>query len=74
MSIKIDDGVQMPKKQHGRPSKYPMNDLEIGQSFFVPNKTCMSFAGYRPRYKPKKFTVRSVIENGTKGIRVWRIE
>jgi hypothetical protein len=58
--------------------KYPFNELEVGDSFFVPAKdnTPASrhyvqslICAYYKKLRPKKFTARSV----EGGIRVWRL-
>ena len=66
----IEKGVPMP------PSKtlYPFAQMEIGDSFFVPNKTTSSFSGTIANRRPKKFKSSAVMEKGVKGVRVWRIE
>lgn len=67
----IEDGVPLPLSgTRGRPRIYPWDELEIGQSFFVPNKTSSEFTttgGQRRR--GWKFKIRNV--DG--GLRVWRV-
>jgi len=58
-------------------SIYPWRDLEIGDSFFVPNKNSGSFGSVifsAKKRTGRNFTSRSVIENGEHGVRIWRIE
>ena len=71
MEFQIDDGVPIPEVPK-REYKYPVRDLEVGQSFFVPKGSYVtaSFA----KLAPKKFSYRHVTEDGVKGVRVWRIE
>ena len=75
MEIKIDKNVELSPSMTGRSkkSKYPFAELEIGDSFFVEGKTAGQFGGWRNYHRPKKFSERTVIENGVKGLRVWRI-
>jgi len=74
MSITVDKGVPIPNfRTAPRKSKYPWRDLEVGDSFLVPDTTSERFgpqareAGLR---LGRKFTVRKVEE----GVRVWRTE
>lgn len=54
--------------------KYPLKDMEIGDSFFAPGRKSNSVSASIARAYPKKFTRREVTENGVVGVRVWRIE
>ena len=66
--IEIDKDVPMP-------SPYPYRKLEVGDSFFVADKTTNGMAGAaNERLTPKRFTARTVTEGGVKGVRVWRTE
>jgi hypothetical protein len=71
-TLKIEIGVPMPGRQ-----KYPLEDIKIGQSFFVPNQTAKKISppiyGWGHR-NARKFTLRTVTESGVKGVRVWRVE
>lgn len=68
--IKIEKNVPIPTGN----GPYPLKDMEIGDSFFVPNKSHNSISGYTSSHRPKKFTVMKCEENGIKGLRVWRIK
>lgn len=66
----IEDNVPLPNHLGG--TAYPFDRLEIGQSFFVPNKKLSSFTALTQYYKTKlrrKFTCRTM--DG--GVRVWRV-
>lgn len=72
--ITIDKNVPLPiliKK--GAPRKYPLSDLEVGESFFAAGKLPSDIRPLATRLRPKKFAVRTVTENGVKGVRVWRL-
>lgn len=57
----------------GRPPKYPLRELAIGESVFFPGSET-ELVGKRARtYKPLKFKCRTVVSGGIKGTRVWRI-
>lgn len=73
MTFEIDDDVPL-SSAHRR--KYPYRDLRIGQSFFVPDATHQLISGSMHPAKKRlgrKFTARTVTENGVKGVRVWRV-
>lgn len=59
------------------PTRYPWADMEVGDSFFVPNKrsanmaSTASSAGQR---LGRVFVVRTVREGGENGVRIWRRE
>ncbi len=57
----------------GRPPLYPWRTMEIGDSFFVPNKTPRTMHKSTRGYRPMKFRCRSVVCRGVEGTRVWRI-
>jgi hypothetical protein len=73
---KIEAGVAVPAKAFGgrsQEAKYPWRDLQVGQSFFVPDakmSTMSSNAHYRGVKLGVKFTCRKIGD----GVRVWRIE
>lgn len=69
--IKIEKGIPVPKDLR-TVKKYPVAELEVGDSFFVPNMTSASLGGttsYYARKHNRKFTIRN---EGT-GCRVWRV-
>jgi hypothetical protein len=78
--FKIDKTVPAPRDA-GRPNrKYPLDKLQIGDSFFVPaeevnsiDSVVQSALRYGRRHGVK-FTTRKVTEKGKDGVRVWRIE
>lgn len=57
-----------------RASKYPLDDLEVGDSFFMPGRGMSSrLCNASHRWRPKEFTARKVNENGIIGGRIWRV-
>ncbi|MFA4836354.1 MAG: hypothetical protein WC749_09830 [Dehalococcoidia bacterium] len=64
----IEKDVPIPRPC-GRTKKYPYEEMEVGDSFFVPEKLG-SIAHVSKRLYPKKFSMRFV-DGGT---RIWRIE
>lgn len=77
---KIESNVPMPEPLYWR-SKYPLRQMKIGDSFFIPGKTLkertrctVAGAWFSKRNPEYKFTTRTVMESGIKGVRVWRVE
>ena len=71
----IDRGVPIPTAIKGC-RKYPWLEMDIGDSFFAPISVGSISQGIvyaRSHNSNLKFTRRTVIENGVKGVRVWRI-
>ena len=78
--ITIDKAVPIPDKNKSgkRKSVYPFNEMELNDSFLVPNPDNLSTiilrnrvnsaAVYHSKIDGMKFTVRDTVE----GIRVWR--
>lgn len=71
--IKVDKNVPIPPAK--RQTIYPWAKLEIGDSFFIPGKTAGKMGGIFASAKAldHKYTARTVVENGVKGARVWRV-
>ena len=74
--IQIDKNIPIPpRNRQGRnDDKYPIRDLDVGDSFIMPAKNTNTASGYvRAAAKRlgdgRKFTVRKTED----GIRVWRI-
>ena len=87
MEIKIDDNVPVPVGSDRRSGerKYPLSEMKVGQSFFVPmeegddikrmgNRMSQARQTYQKRNEGVRFTQRIWEENDTIGIRVWRVE
>jgi hypothetical protein len=67
--FEIEKGIPIPTARR-KWDDYPFDEMEIGESFFVPGSTSTAIAAVGNRHKPKRFTARK--END--GVRVWRIE
>jgi len=68
----IDNNVAVPDSKYGTGTgKYPWHQLESGQSFFVPESQ-LANPKSRPATPLFKTISRICIENGTKGVRVWK--
>jgi hypothetical protein len=70
--FKVEHGVPMPPEKRGRASSYPWLEMEVGDSFFVPDgklQTLRGRAAYAGARHHRKFACRPV----EGGIRVWRM-
>jgi hypothetical protein len=71
MEFKIDKNIPIPNSG----KKYAVLDvLENGDSCFFPGAEIGATGGNFACRRPKKFSARTLIEDGVKGVRVWRIE
>tara|TARA_Y100000356_G_C11032046_1_gene168999 strand:- start:89 stop:313 length:225 start_codon:yes stop_codon:yes gene_type:complete len=72
MNVKIESGISIPDSNFAKGyGKYPWRNMQQGDSFFISEKQLPN-----PKYRPStplfKTTSRVVIENGEKGVRVWK--
>ena len=72
--IKIDKNVPLPKLRSPL-NKYPWADMQVGDSFFIPQDPATVRASLYSctKWARIKIATRRVTENGVEGIRVWRI-
>jgi len=72
--FQIEQGVPIPEiRRSGRPLKYPLLNMEVGESFVCegPGSRIMSSIKYARRHNATlKYVTRKVDQ---KNIRVWRI-
>ena len=68
--IQKNVGVAKVSKPSGRRKKYPFEDLDVGDMFFVPNKstnTMMSQASHAGKQLGRKFTTRLILMANVNG-------
>lgn len=73
--IAIDKDIPLANKTRG--SKYPFNAMEVGDSFFVADRSPKQMNGtirLASKRLSKRFSVRFWSEGDLQGSRVWRIE
>lgn len=85
----IEKDIPIPPKMRGQNAKYPFNEMEIGDSVFVPvedvqncnrpNSAVSSAANVYAKRSGKKMITRTIRENDEIkgriiGFRVWRID
>lgn len=75
--IKIEKGIPMPDRKSTGTSIYPFEGMEVGDSFFAPNKTRQQMDNACGHWRKKhgwKFVLRYQNEGDGVGTRVWRKE
>lgn len=78
MNFPLTSNVPIPSRPNhkGAPRKYPLDEMAVGDSFFVPksqNALSGSITGAQKR-TGFRFTARSVTEGDVQGTRVWRTQ
>ena len=71
-TFKIDDHIPIPPR-----SKYRFHELKVGQSIFIRGAditTLWSSAAHVREKTGFHFTMRTVTEDGKKGVRCWRVK
>ena len=71
LNITIDKHIPLASR-----SKYPFEEMALGDSFFVPGRTISQMSAVScaaSRRTKHKYSCRSRRENATNGIRVWRV-
>ncbi len=76
--IKIEKNVPFPVPVKGAPNKkYPLGEMEVGDSFFAPDVRSSTISGAFAHYEALglKFSCRTIKDNSglPLGVRVWRI-
>lgn len=77
MIYKIEQVGAPPRSAVGRSRKYPFDDMKVGDSFFVPRMKpsglggSIKLASLRLGYK---FSTRTELVNGIRGLRVYRVK
>lgn len=75
MSFKIEKGVALPATvRSGGKAKYPWNDMEIGDSFFVQGAKVETFYTLTATQNKKDASKRFIARKVEDGVRVWRVE
>lgn len=74
----IQRNIPLPSRQ-GRPLKYPVDKLTVGDSFFVPMSegnpsTVTASATKKAKALGIRLSIRRLEENGEAGVRIWRVE
>lgn len=70
--FKIEKGIPVPSHR-GAPSKYPWEQMEVGDSFFVPAEDTTKNFGSLARTSGKRMGAKFTSRKLDGGWRVWRI-
>jgi hypothetical protein len=74
MSFKIEKNVAIPASvRTGGKSKYPWNELDVGDSFFVPGAKVSTFYTLTTGQNKKDPGKRFIARKDGEGVRVWRV-
>ena len=68
-TYKIERGIEIPPKR-GK-ENYPLREMEVGDSFLVPNSKKWNCGVFQPFRKKGIFFCQRKVEEG---IRIWRIK
>jgi hypothetical protein len=68
--VQIEKGIPVPTR--GRASKYPWNELQVGDSFLLPNDDAPSASSLSTG--AKKAGIKIKVREVENGVRVWRTE
>jgi len=83
MNFTIEKGVPYPKKGKKGFVNYPFDEMEVGDSFFVPLKKGNKITSLQPQilsnaksyalHNKKDWTFKTSREEDETGIRIWRV-
>ena len=65
--IRVDKGVPLPWH------RYPWDEMEVGDSFFVPDKTPASISSPR-LHAERSLGIKTISRAVDGGVRVWRVK
>jgi len=66
-----------PRPRRGRGPAYPWGEMNVGASFFVPlarGKFSAHYARMKASPGNGTYEIRRVVEDGVRGVRVWRVK
>lgn len=72
--ITIQNNIPIPAPKAGRVATLPFEQMNIGDSFFTSDPTATTKAAYFKKKLGISFISRTQIENGVRGVRLWRTE
>lgn len=76
MSYKVSTEIPVPTARHELSLTSQLRCLAVGSSLFVNDKTGYQVSGLISNAKRQTrhtYTTRTVIEDGVKGVRIWRV-
>jgi hypothetical protein len=74
MTYPIENGIPMPDPSRAsRAKRYPMSEIQVGQSFLIPTKELTKHVGQAVRNSAKYYGKKVSIRTVKGGVRVWRV-
>ena len=78
LNLKVEKGIPLPKKSGGvkKGSRWSVLwQMEPGDSVFLPDRSLRNVSSLvnNQRKEGWKFKFRTITENGTNGVRIWRV-
>jgi hypothetical protein len=70
MTSTLDHNMPIPPMNRARMTLYPWRTMAVGQSFFAP--VSQVTASHWSRKTGCTYVTRAVVEDGIRGVRVWR--
>jgi len=78
MKFDITKGLRIPPADNSKwGKKYPFDQLEIGDSFWIPRKAASEMSGSIRYWKKRlghSYTTRKEVRADVPGVRIWRKE
>ena len=79
MTYTIETGIAAPADTgQGQPRKYPLREMEVGQSFRFPHDNRLRNSIFACAAKcdggKRKHITRTVVEDSVKWFRIWRVK
>ena len=79
MTYKIEQTVPPPlTNEQGRPVKYPLREMKVGDSFRFPWDAALRSAirsnAFQKFGKTRTYTTKMVEEDGQRWFRIWRVK
>lgn len=68
--MKVEKGIPIPKRRHGVRGKYPLEELEPGDSFWVKDEQDTNLC----RVYARRHGIRMTRRREGDGFRIWRLE
>ena len=67
--FKVEKGI----KKHERRLKYPLKDMEIGDSFLIPNEVLTTATRQNISTCARNIGIKITAQKWDEGLRIWRI-
>ncbi len=72
MTYRVDKGMPI-SPCGGRPPRYPYREMEVGDSFLIPNSDLVPSATQSAHTHARRVGIKVTVRTVADGVRVWRI-